>query len=152
MEVMIRHSGYQRSWYGVLSRAYTEFPKCLVVLVARKRVTQILGGTRSHPQCTAPITPSQLSPSYPNNNVKARRPCFRAMEMLQRCPVPLLNTPEPCKWKGKHACQPCKSECAQESLTLVQEAFANRRTAEARNAISRADLALELVVIRKFVV
>lgn len=40
----------------------------------------------------------------------------------------------------------------EKSLTLVQEALANRRTAEARNAISRADLALELVVIRKFVV
>jgi len=40
----------------------------------------------------------------------------------------------------------------QKVLPLVQEALANWRTAEARNAISRADLALELVVIRKLVV
>jgi hypothetical protein len=35
---------------------------------------------------------------------------------------------------------------------LVQEALANRRAAKARDAICRADLALELVVIRKFLV
>jgi hypothetical protein len=37
-------------------------------------------------------------------------------------------------------------------VVLVQEALANRRAAKARNAICRADLALELVVISKFLV
>jgi hypothetical protein len=41
------------------------------------------------------------------------------------------------------------SQCMHSS---IEEALAYGRTAEARNAIRRADLALELVVIRKLVV
>jgi hypothetical protein len=68
----------------------------------------------------------------------------RAMEMLQKCPAHLLNTHQIVQGEEKNTLK--------KSLTLVQEALANRRSAETGNAISRADLALELVVIRKFVV
>jgi hypothetical protein len=67
-----------------------------------------------------------------------------AMEMLRKCPAHLLNTPDRASGNENNA--------QEKSYLLVQEALADRRTAEARNAISRADLALELVVIRKFIV
>lgn len=37
-------------------------------------------------------------------------------------------------------------------VSLIQEALAVRRTAEARDTIRRSDLAFELVVVSKFVV
>jgi hypothetical protein len=47
----------------------------------------------------------------------------------------------------------CKmSEPKRALWPLIQEALADWRTAKARNAVCRADLALELVVVRKFVV
>lgn len=91
----------------------------LIVLVARKRVTQIRGGTRrSHPWCTAPVTPARLFPFIPQQQCQGPPTLFSRHANAPEVPRPFAQHTRSCKWKGKTCLQGMWNECAPEESYL----------------------------------